>query len=51
MGIPPTPVVLSEGDFVYILMGNRLYKVNKSPFRLDGVVELPLPKPPGVPEG
>lgn len=47
---PPEPVVLADQEFVYVLMGNRLYKVSKSPFRLEGVVELPLPKPPTPPE-
>jgi hypothetical protein len=50
MGVPSPPVVLADENFVYILMGNRLYKVSKTPFRLEGVVELLLPTPPGPPK-
>jgi len=50
MGMPPAPVMLIEDGYLYILIGNVLYKVNAETLeQVNAVHQMPPPPPEGFP--
>jgi hypothetical protein len=43
------PVMVAQGDFLYILRGNQLTKVKASDLEVVAQKQLPVPRPPQAP--
>ncbi|MBI2841933.1 MAG: hypothetical protein HYX78_00880 [Armatimonadetes bacterium] len=46
---PPSPVMLADNGYLYILRGEQLVKVNCSDLSVEKVTMLPRPQPPQPP--